>query len=197
MRLPVWKRKTMVSESVLETRGAICETSHREAFLRLMAEYGPALTRLTSAYAEQKTDREDLFQEIAVAIWQALPKFRGESTERTWLYRIAHNVAISSMAKIRRRGQVEEEMPERFDRASSASNAEQEALRAEKLHLLRESIRNLSVIDREIILLHLEGLGYIEIEEVSGLSESAIATRLTRIREKLKQEVERKETGSV
>jgi DNA-directed RNA polymerase specialized sigma24 family protein len=51
------------------------------------------------------------------------------------------------------------------------------------------------VLDREVILLHLEGLSYAEIEEVSGLSQSAIAARLTRIREKLKQKIGGKEAG--
>jgi len=185
----------MVGEATLETRELIRDATQREAFLRLIGQYGPALTRLAGAYAGQNPEREDLFQEIAVAIWQAVPKFRGESSERTWLYRIAHNVAVSSMAKVHRRHQIEEGMPERFDRVSSASDAEQEALRVERLRLLSESIRSLPVPDREVILLHLEGLSYAEIEEVSGLSQSAIAARLTRIREKLRQKIGGREAG--
>jgi len=188
MRLPVWKRNPMVGEVALEARSAVQEAS-QQTFLRLIAQYESALRRLAGAYVAQSTDREDLFQEIAVAIWQAVPGFRGESSERTWLYRIAHNVAISSVAKARRRGQREEGMAERFDYASLAPNAEQEVLRSEKLRLLNEAIRDLPAIDRQIILLHLEGLSYGEIEEVSGLSEAAVATRLTRIREKLKEKI--------
>jgi RNA polymerase sigma-70 factor (ECF subfamily) len=177
----------MVSEAALEAREAAHVTSQHDTFLRFIAQYEPALRRLAGAYVEQTADREDLFQEIAVAIWQAVPRFRGESSERTWLYRIAHNVAISSAAKLRRRGQAEGRMPEHFDHASLAPNGEQEAFRSEKLRLLNESVRGLPAIDRQIILLHLEGLSYAEIEEVSGLSETAVATRLSRIREKLKE----------
>ncbi len=167
----------------------------RETFLRLIGQYEPALRRLAGAYMERPTDREDLFQDIAVALWQSIARFRGESSERTWLYRIAHNVAISSSAKIRRVGRKEESMPIPFDRFSSSPGAEHALLKEERRLLLLDSIRDLPMIDRQIILLHLEGLSYAEIEEVTGLSVSAIATRLTRIREKLKESIRSKEVG--
>ncbi len=183
----------MISEAVLEGRAQVLDVDQSGTFLRLIEEYGPALRRLAGAYVEQAMDREDLFQEIAAAIWQALPKFRGESSRRTWLYRIAHNVAISSAARLHRRTRTEENFPEHFDHPSPASDAEQEILQSEKVQALNRAIRELAVIDRQIVLLHLEGLGYAEIEAVSGLSESAIATRLTRIREKLKKKIHGKE----
>ncbi len=62
------------------------------------------MRRLAAVYVNDGRDREDLVQEIAVALWQAIPKFRGEASERTWLYRIAHNTAITASAKLWRRG---------------------------------------------------------------------------------------------
>jgi RNA polymerase sigma factor (sigma-70 family) len=192
MRLPVWKQKSMIAGAAVEARSTGAESRQRAMFLRLMAEYEPALRRLAAAYAEAATDRDDLFQEIAVAIWQAAPRFRRESSERTWLYRIAHNVSISAAAKLRRIERKEEAIPEWFDHASTASDAEQALLRAEKRRLLIDCIRDLPAVDRQIILLHLEGLSYAEIEEVSGFSETAVATRLSRVREKIRQEIQRK-----
>ncbi|MBZ5522965.1 MAG: RNA polymerase subunit sigma-70, partial [Acidobacteriia bacterium] len=61
------------------------DTRRRETFLRLIAEYQGALRRLAAVYVTDSRDREDLVQEIAVALWQAIPGFRGESSERTWL----------------------------------------------------------------------------------------------------------------
>jgi RNA polymerase sigma-70 factor (ECF subfamily) len=72
-----------------------------------MAEYRGALARLASAYLTDPADRDDLVQEIATAIWQAIPRFRGDSSERTWLYRIAHNTAITTAARVRRRFRTE------------------------------------------------------------------------------------------
>ena len=179
----------MVAEAALEAGVALSDVSRRDTFLRLISEYESALRRLAGAYADAPSDRDDLFQEIAVAVWRAIPRFRGESSERTWLYRIAHNVAISSVARAERREGKESLMPEEFEHPSPALNAEQEILRAERVRLLNQAIRELSITDRQIILLHLEGLGYAEIEQVSGLSESAIATRLSRIRERLREKI--------
>src|SRR3954469_13757464 len=63
---------------------------------------GP-VRRLCAAYAFDAADREDLFQDIFLAVWRALPGFRGEASTRTWLYRIAHNVALTSQTRVRRR----------------------------------------------------------------------------------------------
>lgn len=179
----------MISEAVTEVGATPHETIQCRSFRALMEQYEPALRRLAGAYVAQAADREDLFQEIAVAIWQAIPRFRGEASERTWLYRIAHNVAISSAARLRRKMQREESIPELFDRASQSSDAEQNLLSEEKRRLLIDSVRDLPAVDRQIVLLHLEGLSYAEIEGVTGLSETAIAARLTRIREKLKARI--------
>jgi RNA polymerase sigma-70 factor (ECF subfamily) len=85
-------------------------------------------------------------------------------------------------------------MPDAFDRASGGPDSEQELLRNEKRELLLEAIRGLRAVDRQVVLLHLEGLDYSEIEEVSGLSQSAIATRLSRLRYKLRKLMQSRET---
>ena len=186
----------MISGAVAELGATPHETIQCRSFLALMEQYEQALRRLAGAYVAQAADREDLFQEIAVAIWQAIPRFRGEASERTWLYRIAHNVAISSAARLRRKMQREESIPESFDRPSQASDEEQDLLSEEKRRLLIDSVRDLPAVDRQIVLLHLEGLSHAEIEEVTGMSETAIATRLTRIREKLKARIHRTNGGN-
>lgn len=195
MRLPVWKRKPMIAEAVAETSLVSQESDRNDVFLRLMQQFEPALRRLAAAYFDREADRADLFQEIALALWQAIPRFRRESSERTWLYRIAHNVAISSSARTHRRARREEFLSEEFEHPSAAAGAEEGLLLGEKRRALVGSIRLLAATDRQIILLHLEGLSYAEIEEVSGLSETAIATRLSRIRAKLKEEIRKREVG--
>ena len=77
------------------------DTICRERYLNLIETHTPALRRLCHSYFESRTASEDLFQEIALAIWTALPRFRGECSDRTWLYRIAHNVALTIAAKSR------------------------------------------------------------------------------------------------
>ena len=67
----------------------------------LLQRYGSALRRLAWSYARDAI--EDLFQEIALGLWKAIPHFRGDASERTWLYCIAHNIAISTMGSRRKR----------------------------------------------------------------------------------------------
>jgi len=185
----------MHTAEAVVTREFVREEAQRDTFLRLIAEYEPALRRLAGAYLRPSADREDLFQEIAIALWQALPQFRGKSSVRTWLYRIAHNVALSSAAKRHRQDAREQPVPDQIGLKSAARDAEQEILQAEKQRLLAAAIRELPVADRQIMLLHLEGLAYAEIVEICGLSETAVATRLSRIREKLKDKIQAKEAG--
>jgi RNA polymerase sigma-70 factor (ECF subfamily) len=186
----------MPGEAIAQSvREQVRDMTRHDTFLRLIAQYEPALRRLAAGYLWQEADREDLFQEIAVGVWQAIPKYRGEASERTWLYRIAHNVAISSSTRLRRRETREQTMPETFDCASAFPDSEQELLRNEKRRLLLEAIRSLPAVDRQVVLLQLEGLDHSEIEEISGLSQSAIATRLSRVRDKLREKMQDRETG--
>lgn len=177
----------MVADSAGQDRKA--------AFLRLFEEYGPALERLAGVYAVTREDREDLVQEIATALWRALPGYRAESSERTWLYRIAHNVAITATVRLRRRAQKEIAPENPPETASPARDAEQDLLADEKRGILFRAIRGLAAADRQIMVLHLEGLSAAEIEAVTGVPQGAVATRLTRIREKLRQAVRTKEGG--
>lgn len=191
-RLSVWKRGEMAGAELVGESGAVLseDATRRAKFLGLMDRYEAALRRLVSGYAERPADREDLFQEIAVGLWKAIPRFRGEASERTWLYRIAHNVAISASVRLWNRGRREEAIGEGVDYASAARDGEAEVLGAEKRRLLEEAIRSLGDPDRQLILLHLEGLNYAQMEEVSGLSQAAIASRLSRVREKLRERVQ-------
>ena len=164
--------------------------SHNIRFCELFEAYQPALRRLVSAYVSNPADREDLLQEIATGMWKSLPGFRGESSERTWVYRIAHNIAIRRSSQVRARSAREPLIARSFDRATGSSSAEDVLLLDEKRQALVEAIRELPLIERQIVTLHLEGLSAAEIEEVTGFSAGAIATRLTRIRQKLTERVQ-------
>ena len=182
----------MTGEMAVEGAMEQAEPDRRSAFLALYERYSPALRRLAGAYVVTPQDREDLVQEIATAVWQALPKYRRDASERTWLYRIAHNVAITASSKLRQRG-MREGAP--VDLPSATRSAEQQLLAEEKRRLLLDAVRDLPAPDRQVVVLHLEGLSYAEIEEVTGLSQGAVAVRLTRVRERLRKAIRAKEVG--
>ena len=119
-----------------------------------------------------------------MALWTALPGFRGDSSERTWVYRVAHNTAISFAASRRRRDG--REQPGELEREPvTAAHQEGEAIERQRRERLWAAVQELPVSERQIIVLHLEGLSATEIEAITGVSAGAVATRLTRTRQKL------------
>jgi len=147
----------------------------------LLQRYLPSLCRLAWSYARDGREVDDLLQEIAMALWTALPRFRGDSSERTWLYRVAHNTAISFRANRRRRISHEQPAVE----WKSNSNPETDAMAHEQSRQLWVAVQQLPLSDRQITVLYLEGMTAAEIEAVTGLSSGNVATRLTRIRQRL------------
>jgi len=150
----------------------------------LLAVHGASLGRLAASYVRDAGDRDDLLQEIAVAIWRALPRFRGECSERTFLFRIAHNRGIAYIT--RRRPQVvdsdrELEIEDARPNPEEALSIEQQGQR------LLDAVQRLPVGHRQAVTLMLEGLSYGEIADVLGISETNVGARLTRARQRLRR----------
>jgi RNA polymerase sigma-70 factor (ECF subfamily) len=141
-----------------------------------MEAYAAPIRRLCAAYAAGAADREDLFQDIFLAVWRALPGFRGDASARTWLYRIAHNVALTWQARDRRRQVRETPLDEE---APGSSHMDLRRL------ALRQALAGMNPADRTLTLLWLEGLSAAEIEDVTGVKAATVAVRLSRIRKQL------------
>jgi RNA polymerase sigma factor (sigma-70 family) len=157
--------------------------SDDQRFDRLLAASGPALVRLAASYTNTSGDRDDLFQEIAVALWQALPRFRGESSERTFLFRVAHNRAIDYLRRHRPRSTSIDTDTILTD---SRHNPEAGLARAQQGERLRQAIQRLPVPYRQVITLVLEEVSYSEIAQILGITESNVGVRLNRARQLLR-----------
>jgi RNA polymerase sigma-70 factor (ECF subfamily) len=155
----------------------------RQRFAALMREYGEGLDRVVRSYAHP-ADHDDLAQEIALAVWNALPSFRGESSERTFVYRVAHNRALTHVARRRIRA---EELDEVVDPAPGPETC---AAGREEVDRLFGAIRVLRVPLRQVLTLALEGLTHAEIGECLGITEANVAVRLNRARAALRRELE-------
>ena len=175
-----------VFEDVVSTN-ILDRATLEQHFDRLLAADGPALTRLAASYTNTTTDRDDLLQEIAMAIWQALPRFRGECSERTFLFRIAHNRGIAYLARFRSRMQGIADDAEVRDPAPSP---EIELAQVQTAERLRRAIHRLPLAYRQVVTMALEDLDYGEIAEVLGISESNVGARLSRARQILRQSLE-------
>lgn len=150
-------------------------------FERILAEHGPALRRVAAAYGADASDAEDLFQDICFAIWRALPSFRGESSERTWAFRIGHNRGLTHRLRRRETAELDPAVQDRSPGPDAQATA---ALERERL---QRAVRRLSLGQRQVVTLSLEGFTPREIAEILGLTENVVAVRLTRARRALRE----------
>ncbi|MEO6185040.1 MAG: sigma-70 family RNA polymerase sigma factor [Steroidobacteraceae bacterium] len=160
------------------------EQTREQRFLALLNANLGALRRLSSSYAGTTGERDDLLQEIALALWQALPRFRGESSERTFLFRIAHNHCINHIV---RRKPAESLQALELDPEDGARPIEMALSSAQESARLVEAVRRLPLIQREVVVLALEDLDYAEIAAVLGISETNVGVRLNRARASLRK----------
>jgi RNA polymerase sigma-70 factor (ECF subfamily) len=150
---------------------------------RLWAEFGASLGRLASSYESRPHACEDLLQDIRLAIWTALPRFRGDASLRTFVFRIAHNRALTHVWQRKKAGQPEESEEVVDERENPEASAIQTANRLR----LVEAIRGLPIPFRQVLTLALEDLTHAEIAAVLGISENNVAVRMNRARNLLKE----------
>jgi RNA polymerase sigma factor (sigma-70 family) len=155
-------------------------------FDRIMREYGPALSRLAGSYERVASRREELVQEIALAIWQALPRFRRECSERTFVYRIAHNRGLTHAWKRQPVHDALEELSDAHQPVDPGPRPEEAVSAMRRRDRLIRAIQALPLIHRQVITLMLEDLSQAEIGEVLGITENNAAVRMTRARRALK-----------
>lgn len=161
-----------------------------ERFNRIVREYGAALSRVANGYEKVPAVREELAQEIALAIWQALPHFREECSERTFIYRIAHNRGLSHAYRRHPVHEFLDELPTPLEPVDPRPQPEEQLDRARQRDRLRSAIQRLPLGYRQVLMLVLEDLSHADIAEVLGISESNVAVRLNRARKALKETLE-------
>ena len=150
-------------------------------FVNLINEHQGLIHKVCIMYENDPEVRNDLFQEIVLQLWRSFPSFRGEAKITTWMYRIALNPAISGFRKGTRKIKTEDLKDVHFNISETGDNAE------ENLQRLQLAIRQLSEIDRAMIMMALEEVPYEEIAETIGISQNNVRVRMNRIREKLRK----------
>jgi RNA polymerase sigma factor (sigma-70 family) len=156
-------------------------------FDRWLAEHAAVLHHVANGFAEG-ADRADLMQELLLAVWRAVPAYRGGAQSSTFLYRVAHNAALTwkrTQRNYRQRLDRFEALEAPAAVASAVDGRESEALK----HLY-VAIRRLPPVDRSLILLHLDGVSYAGMAEIHGLTESNVGVRLNRLKQKLTDAME-------
>ncbi|WP_280672734.1 MULTISPECIES: sigma-70 family RNA polymerase sigma factor [unclassified Dysgonomonas] len=133
--------------------------------------------KVTSFYANDDEPISDLYQEVVINLWKAYPNFRGESKQSTWIYRIALNTCVTFFRRSKNK-------PSYVDITMDVPDVSDNNDEIKELYRL---INKLGKIERALVLLYLDEKSYKEIAEITGLSTTNVATKLSRIKDKLKK----------
>jgi len=155
-----------------------------ENFLQLIQQNSGIIYKICNAYCRNKNDREDLAQEIVYQLFKAGKNFDAAFKFTTWMYRVALNTAISFYRKENKAAStisLDEEGIEVEDRTEAVYTTD------ENIKLLQQYINELKELDKALMILYLEAKSYSEIAEITGITETNVATKISRIKERLKQ----------
>lgn len=156
------------------------EEGLEQKFVSMIQANERIIYKVCYMYTTQRNTLNDLYQEVVLNLWKAFPNFRSECKISTWIYRIALNTCISFIRK-------DKNVPEiisltlDYDRIDDKDDTE---IMLKQLYKL---INQLGPLEKSIILLYLEDKSYEKISEITGLTVTNVATRLNRIKEKLRK----------
>ena len=146
-------------------------------FMEMIQQNEGIIYKVASFYTDKDHPLSDLYQEVVLNLWKAFPSFRGESKYSTWIYRIALNTCISFYRRSKKNVTY-------VDISMDIPDVENNNEEIQELYRL---INQLGKIERALVLLYLDDKPYKEIAEITGLSVTNVATKLSRIKDKLKQ----------
>ena len=144
--------------------------------------YSGIIIKICRAYTNTQEDFEDYYQEVCLQIWRSKDSFKEESKWSTWIYRLTLNVCLTLLKKKKnnKQHQITDILPPEV-------TEENNSFSDESLNQLYGAIRQLSEIDRGVILLYLEEKTYQEIAMIIGTNSNNIGVRVKRIKERLKK----------
>ncbi len=160
----------------------------RETFIKAIQENERLIYKVASFYTDCKDDRDDLVQEIIYTLWKSFETFKHTSSMSTWMYRIAMNVAIFHLKKDKRKVRTIAIDLEILNLPETGFTDSEE-----KLENIQKHIKDLNLLDKGILMLYLENKSHEEIAEIVGISKTNVGTKLSRIKEKLRQQVSNNE----
>ncbi len=158
----------------------------KKEFIQKIKDNEGIIYKVARIYSNNREDLKDLYQEIVYQLWKSYKTFNGESKFSTWMYRIALNTSIYHLKKEKKQVNtvsIDSNLLSRIEQIDS--------LMEEQISLLYAHIKKLNIIEKGIILLHLEGKSYDEIASITGFTNTNIGTRLARIKQKLKNQIKK------
>ncbi len=165
--------------------------SKKDSFIKLIDEHKKIIYKIVNSYCPNHADRKDLEQEIMIQLWSAFDSYNTDYKYSTWMYRIALNVAISFYRKEKKWSLKSDYYNEESIFIYGENNLERELESDQNLKLLQQFINKLKELDKALMLLYLDRKKHEEIAEILGISKTNVATKIGRIKIKLKKEFEK------
>jgi RNA polymerase sigma-70 factor (ECF subfamily) len=172
---------TTALQSYLQSRAP---ADRRAAFAELLSSHGPAIRRTCRGFERSPSRQEELQQDVLVEVWRALPRLESAAAARSWVLRIAHNVALKHVRYEAPRSAAAPVLP--VEGACPAPAADEALDQARRRARLAAAVHALPALDRSLVLLWLEGLDHRALAEATGLSPTNARTRLSRARARLR-----------
>ncbi|XQW84382.1 RNA polymerase sigma factor [Thalassotalea piscium] len=166
--------------------------NYKSTFYQWMTEHEKLLRHIITGFEAKPALQDELFQEISLNIWRALPSFRKDSAVKTFIARIAHNVLATHVAKAVKSIKSENPLSE------LSADAEQDTIqptpyqaldREQRQQRLASAIRQLTLEQQQVITLALEGMSYQEIADVLSITTNLVGVRLQRAKLALTQKL--------
>ena len=157
--------------------------SLEQSFVKQLKDNQNIIHKICRLYTNDGDAHKDLFQEVTIQLWNAYPKFRGESKFSTWAYRVALNTAITLYRKSTSRIKTAEYEKHSFYISQEDYNSDEE----EQLKLMYKAVYQLNDIEKALVFMYLEDANYAEIAETLGISEVNARVKMNRIKGKLKK----------
>ena len=148
-------------------------------FTKMVKEYRKTIYTVCYFFSKDTEEVNDLYQEILINLWKGFEKFRGESSLKTWIWRVSLNTCNNQERKKKSNVQT-------ITLSIDIDLYNDDDVQSKQIQMLYDRINRLDVFDRAIILLWLENMNYQDIADVGGISLSNVTTRLFRIKEQLK-----------
>ena len=161
------------------------DSDGKAEFVELLEAHRGIAVKVASTYCWHPDDRAELMQEIAAQLWFAYPKFDAARSFSTWMYRIALNVAISYVRKHSLRQRYHADCGPDPDELPAAATGD------DRMDFLLRFIDRLGPFDRALMVLYLEERSYREIADVLGISETNVASKISRLKKRVRVESER------
>ncbi len=158
-------------------------TNESEQFLTVFQENLGIVLKIARAYTSNRQDKEDLINNIALELWKSFKHFNGNAKISTWIYRVALNTSMNYKRKKKK-----DSLFFSLNDLKKEDNYPwlQEQDHSPDLDILYQCIEELNEINKAIILLYLDGNSHEEISEITGISKTNVGTRISRIKEQIK-----------